>query len=298
MQNRNESSSVLRAEPHHWLLVRPLQMLGLCALIAVAACSSSAKRSAATSGAPSASATSTPQVAQAQATPSTAVSAAASVSPSTSTRPATPAAVPTTPRAPAAGTAAPGAGQPQALVVTESGFGQKDTYIIYAFMVSNPNSDVEFLDSHYDVAAYDASGAQIDQDSGAIYALFPGETLGIAGSLSGKVGQKAAKIEISTQPGTVQPSTDKNPLSVANVALQTSSSGQTAAAQVTNSSTTDQTLVPIAVIAYDAGGKIVGGGFGFLNRAPAGGGGSVKVDLTTSGQAAKVQMYAAYTPPD
>jgi hypothetical protein len=297
------------------LVVPTRLLLAACAVLCLAACGSGTKKPAATGASAPPPAPSTPdpriaelqatiaalqqQLAAAQKTPSVAptVVDVTPPTPSASAGPSRTASAPAATRVPASRTPTRATGQGQPLALAQTGFAQQDTEIAYAFVVSNPNGDAAIMDSEYQVAAYDAGGAVIDTDSGSIDIIFPGEKLGIAGEIfANDAAQKAAKIQVQIKSGTVRAGTDKDPLSVANVTLQTSTFSQSATGVVSNAGTSDLKDVQVYSIAYDAGGAIIGGGLTFLDFVPAGGSSAAKVSLTTSARPAKVEMYATYSP--
>ena len=297
-----------RRRPQRWLL----PLLAACALLGLAACASSSKKPATTTLPPAAT-TPDPRIAELQATiaalqqqlaaaqetpsPAPTIADAAPTAAPASAGPTRVASAPAATRVPPSRTPTRAAGQSQPVALASTGFAQQDTDIAYAFIVINPNSDAAIENSEYQVAAYDANGAVIDTDSGSLDIIFPGEKVGIAGDIfANDATQKAAKIQVQLRSGSARASTDKNPLSVANVTVQSGSFSQNATGVVSNAGASDLKDVQVYAVAYDASGAIVGGGFTFLDFVPGGGSSAAKLSLTTSSKPAKVEMYATYSP--
>lgn len=91
--------------------------------------------------------------------------------------------------------------KPEDLTITESGFGQDERYLGFAFIVTNPNSNLAIEDAQYQIAAYDADGTVVETDSGYISLILPGQALGIGGTRILDEGVTVDKVEVQLSQG-------------------------------------------------------------------------------------------------
>lgn len=181
------------------------------------------------------------------------------------------------------------------LALISSGYGQQRTELGYGFIVMNTDSGNELDDSRYQVAAYDAAGTVIKTDSGHISALLPNQRLGIAGKLYLPEGAMPARLDVQLSAGTKKPHAPATfPLIVSNIKFQPDQYSPRITGVVANADATDAKRVFLYVVAYDAGGKIVGSGLGLVDFIPANGQSAIEAAVTIMGTPARFEVYPAY----
>jgi hypothetical protein len=178
------------------------------------------------------------------------------------------------------------------VIVLASGLGQRGRSVGFGFVLENPNANYAIERSQYQVAIYDEAGTVLQTESGYIEVILPSQRLGIADDTSVPEGAKAARLEVQISA--------KN--YVASEALPAFVVGQTdyvadnyypqVTAVITNPYASEVTDPRIHVVAYNAAGKIVGGGFTYVNFIPARGRTGATVSVVTDGEPARVEVYA------
>lgn len=182
---------------------------------------------------------------------------------------------------------------PKALVLGEHGFGVNSStnQLGYAFIVNNPNTDLAVTDSRYQVAAYAADGTVLKTDSGSVTIVMPNEKLGVAGWIFLSQGQAVDHVEIQLQPGKMQPVTNSGAMTSDKVSFVDDPYFPKVTGIVKNPYSKDLNQVYVSAIAYDADGKIIGGGFTFVDFVPANGQAAAEVAIAASGTPARVELY-------
>jgi hypothetical protein len=175
------------------------------------------------------------------------------------------------------------------------GFGQQGTCVGYAFVVHNPDPEQAVQDVEYRVTAYDAGGAALGSDAGPIVLVLPGETSGVGGSLSVAEGQTVARVGLELQGGIRAAVRSSPPLSVDRVRYHAGGDRLTAAGVVHNPFAGTVSDVRVSAVAYDASGRIVGGGASYVGFVPALSQLGAITALDVGGVVARVEMYAAFS---
>ena len=189
----------------------------------------------------------------------------------------------------------PGASEP---VLTRQGFGQPgalgSTQLGYALLIQNPNQDFAVQGTQYHVTAYGEDGSVLATDDGRVETLLPGQTLGVAGAISLDTPERVARAEAYLLPGPLQMSGPAPGFIVENVANRGDGSpNPRVTGQVVNPYGRDVADVRVSAVAYDAAGDIIGGGYTFLDLAPANGRAPVEVPLVAEARPARVELHAA-----
>jgi hypothetical protein len=176
----------------------------------------------------------------------------------------------------------------------ESGFGQRDgdSEVGWGFVVENSTNAV-VADSEYEIVAYDAAGTVLETDSSYIDFVLPGERLGIGGSLYLADGTVVERLEFSLQPGNEVQLSGALPFTTQRATYLPSDSFASVSGIVSNPTERLQTDVYAWAVLYDASGKIIGGGFTFLQVVPAGGSVPVEALVASSVEPERVELYAA-----
>lgn len=199
-----------------------------------------------------------------------------------------PARTPTTPKPTA--TSQP---ERKPLALKSSGFGQKDRHVNFALVIANPNSGVAISRSQFQVAIYEKSGAVAKTDSGYIDLVLPGQTMGVAGDVILPENVTADRIDVQLKSGTPEATQPLPGLSVDRVAYLPDKNFPKAAAIIKSPYQKDVTDLKISTVAYDTEGKIIGGGYTYLNFVLANSEAPVMMSVVTSGEPAKVEVYPA-----
>ncbi len=180
-----------------------------------------------------------------------------------------------------------------AIQLVSKGFGQDAAgQASYAFIIKNTKSDQALVGWQYSVVAYSADGSIFKTDTNIMPVIFPGEQLGIGNHLFLDAGQTLDHIDVQFTPGSAQPYNKINDLTTDNVTYVDDPYFPKVTGNVKSPFNVDLNLVLVSVIAYDASGNIVGGGFTFLNFVGANSEAVTEVGLTTASAPAKVEMYA------
>lgn len=178
---------------------------------------------------------------------------------------------------------------PAQLRLIEQGFGQNQSLMSYAFVVSNPNPELLAQAVRYQVAAYDASGVVLATDSETIAQIGPGQELGIARELSLAPGLAVARIDVLLRPSQFVRSPPLQSLEVSNPAF-VAGLPPNATGIVNNTFARDLIDVTVFAIAYDEGG-IIGGGNSVVPFIPAQAQAAVSVPIATSLEATRIAFW-------
>lgn len=180
-----------------------------------------------------------------------------------------------------------------AVVISDQGFGQDDTTVGYAFVVSNPNAATGFENIEYQVAILDAAGTVVATDSGYINVLFAGETQGVGGALFVDSGATVSTLTVQVSGGDAVASDPVAGFTVEGGQYIPGDFGNQATGIVVSPFGRAFDDLRVSAVAYDAAGTIVGGGFTFVNFVPANGRTGVTVQVTAAGEVAEVALYPA-----
>ncbi len=191
----------------------------------------------------------------------------------------------------AASTSSADNGEP--LVLSKQGFGllTEMSEAGWGFIIENPNADQSYEDSLYQVAFYDSDGFVVGTDSGYINLILAGEKLGVGGTVLLPDGRTASRVVVQVLKGDSISATAKQLFSTDNVNFVADKYFPKITGTVKN--LTDQKMENIRVtgIAYDEAGNIVGGGMTYLDFVPAGSSIAVAVNIVSSGNPARVELY-------
>ncbi|WP_233437871.1 NINE protein [Agromyces laixinhei] len=158
--------------------------------------------------------------------------------------------------------------------IVESAFGkdvESDTWW-YAVVIENPNADHVFPSAGITVEAVDAAGVILDSASNYTTVL-QGRTV-IVGDFYSVGAGTIAKLDVrgpTSLAATSSPAAETGSFSVSGIATAEEYGWLSVTGQVSSAFSEDQELVEVAVIARDSAGTIVGSGFAFIDRLPAGG---------------------------
>ena len=175
-----------------------------------------------------------------------------------------------------------------------TGYGTGSTsprWLGFSLILHNTHPTLAAAHARYQAAAYDASGAVLQTESGYIELVLPGHRLGASDTMLLGEGQTAARVEVHISPPRMVEPQGQQPLGVENIAIVEEGFGVRAAGLVTNAYDRDLRDVRVSAVPYDAQGNIIGGGFTYLDIIPAGAQAPVSVDLIAPGRPARVELY-------
>lgn len=181
--------------------------------------------------------------------------------------------------------------EPEPIVLVNQGFGQDEREVGFAFVVENPNGGLAFEDSRYQLAVLDEAGVIVETDSGYIALLLPGQSLGVGGTMYVGEGVTVSSIEVQLNAGDAVATEPIPAFSVESVAYYPSEYFSKATGVLTNPYDRDISDLRVSAVALDGAGRIVGGGFTFLNFVLANSSTGVEVSLTSAGEIAEVELH-------
>jgi hypothetical protein len=171
------------------------------------------------------------------------------------------------------------------------GFGQDEQELGFAFIIKNPNVDIAFESTQYQVAVYDDAGTVLETDSGYIELILPGNTLGVAGTMWLDEGMTVSSLEVQLLEGD---SVQTDPIPTFNVQSGIYYEGEysdTVTGVINSPYNIYLKDIRVSAVVYNEGGEIIGGGFTYLNFILANNSTGVKVSVTASGDVASVELY-------
>lgn len=181
----------------------------------------------------------------------------------------------------------------EAITLDKQGAGQDDTNVGVGFVVTNPNAGFAVENSRYRSTAYAADGSVLSTDEGYIHLLLPSETLGVGSRMLLGKGQTVDHVDVQILPGDYTTSDPVPSFTTDNVTYKPGQFGDSVTGEITSPYTKDISSLLVYALAYDADGKIIGGGFTFLDFVPAGGKAAVDVTVAVAGKPETVELYGA-----
>ena len=179
------------------------------------------------------------------------------------------------------------------LVLSKQGFGQDDQQAGFGMLIVNPNEGFSIESTQYHLTAYAENGNVVAVEEGYVEVLLPNQTLGVGGSTFLEKGVTIARIDVQIKAGKFEKS-DVLPFFTAEKATyQASQFSSKVTGQIVSPYAKDITYVRVSAIAYNEASDIIGGGFTFLDFAPANGKAAVEVSITTAGKPVTVELFAA-----
>jgi len=192
----------------------------------------------------------------------------------------------------------PGEGLPpggRPLTLGAHGFGQHGTQLGYAFLLENPNDTLVVRDVQYHVTAYNAVGEVLATDDGRLDVLLPGEKLGVGGNVPLEHQEPISHVEVAILPGKYQLSAGIPPFRIVDAVYRDDAVQPYATGRLTNPYAQNVTHLRLSAVAYNASGKIIGGGYAPLESLPAQGEVTAEVPVVSSEVPARVELYATRT---
>ena len=146
--------------------------------------------------------------------------------------------------------------------------------------------------SEYQVSAYDTDDVVLGTDSGVILAIYPGQEVGIAGSLFvNDETVEVDRIEVQFRSGQPENADGAFEFTVGDINYMPDDFFPSASSIVSNPFDQDFSDIVVYAVAYNEAEEIIGGGFTFLEFIPAQGQAAADILITTTGEPARVDMY-------
>jgi hypothetical protein len=170
-----------------------------------------------------------------------------------------------------------------------------DRWVVnFAFLVENPNPDLELLRSEYQVVAYDKAGLVLVSQIAYIDLLPAGQSMAGVGTVTVKETDMVDRMEVTlSDPGQAQtPANPQMPLSAGQVKYTHYQDWDIVSGLVNNSLNQEMTEVAVNAVLFDANGQIIGAGQSYGSYfVPANGQVPVAVRAASNGQVARAEFY-------
>lgn len=180
----------------------------------------------------------------------------------------------------------------ESLELVDFGFGVDDFGTSYGLLVRNPNQSFSLESSQYAVTALDEAGTVLATDSGYLNVILPGQEIGIGGSIFGKGDTSIASIKVHIRDGSFVESDITTGFTAEGVTFMPDSFSSKVTGNLINPYTAEITDLRVNALVFNEEGKIVGGGFTYLDFIPAQGSSPVSVQVSTATVPASAQLYA------
>jgi hypothetical protein len=179
-----------------------------------------------------------------------------------------------------------------AIALAKQGFGQDDQEIGFGMLVENPNGNFAIEDSQYHITAFAEDGHVLATEEGYVEIILPNQILGIAGTIYLIEDADVARVDAQILAGDFVESDPLPYFSAENVTYQPDEYIPQVTGQIVSPYSKDITDVRVSAILYNEAGEIIGGGFTYLDFAPANGKAAVEVSVTSSSIPATTELYA------
>ena len=179
------------------------------------------------------------------------------------------------------------------LELIDFGFGQSEDYMGFGFLVKNPNTDFTITDSEYTLLAYDANNVVVDSYPGWIDYLGPGQTLGIGNDYYIEGGIIIDHIEVKLEDGTPEKADSLPQCEIRGTYYTHGEYLSRVLGEAFNPTMEIFDPQTIYALLYDDAGKIVGGGYTYLDFVPAMESTGFYVLVHGSSTATRAEVYPA-----
>ncbi|MCJ7696265.1 MAG: hypothetical protein MUO40_12700, partial [Anaerolineaceae bacterium] len=175
-------------------------------------------------------------------------------------------------------------------------FIQDDTTLSTFIFLKNNETENTFVDVEYTVHAYDASGAQVDNDSTTVGYIFPGQTIGLVNEIWLDEGVTVDSIDVDwiIDSQEVYPGYE-DPFEVDKSLFLDDDGWYYLTGVLTNKDIVTYTDLRVSAIGYDNAGKIVGGGYGYVDFIPSDDYVGMSVSSTFTSAPDRIEFYPAFT---
>lgn len=171
-------------------------------------------------------------------------------------------------------------------------FLQDETTLSTFMFFHNDDPEKVYIDTRYTIYAYDATGAQVDDVSTTIGFLGPGETIGIANELWLDEGVTIDKIEVDWIIDSKEVIDGyANPFTIKNTKYYDDDGWKYLTGVITNNDKLTYTDLRVSGIAYDASGKIIGGGYTYVDFIPSEDQVGLSIYSSIVGEPDRIEIY-------
>jgi hypothetical protein len=179
------------------------------------------------------------------------------------------------------------------LAILDYGFSQEGIEIGYGFLVANPNLSHALEDTEYRITFFNDKDDVIAVDEGYIDLLIPGQIFGIGDHIFVDEGENVDRMAILARPSTYKPAIPKPGLAAENVTLITGTVGIIVSGEIINPYQTMLENVRVTAVIYDNAGRIVGGGYDWIDSIAPAGLVPVEVWVIAPREPAAAELYAS-----
>lgn len=182
------------------------------------------------------------------------------------------------------------------VTVQAQGFAQDIQSAAYGFVVANPDGATAWENVAYQVTLKTADDTIVGRDAGTIATLLPGQTHGVAGTIFLDSETPLTAIDVALSGGRPVALGAVENFTVSAMAYLPSDYGRAVSGIIHSPFDRPLEEVRVSAIAYDAEGRIIGGGFTFAGFVPPAGQIGALVLISAVGEVARVELYPAVSP--
>lgn len=176
--------------------------------------------------------------------------------------------------------------------LADSGFGQADTHIGMGYILENTDTKNAIEGTQVRLIAYDDKGNVLGAEEASIEIILPGEKLGSYAETFVPEGGKVAKMEVQVKGGTSTAININGPIFTTDkVTFLADKYFPKASGVIVNGLNKNIEKMRVSALAYSAEGKIIGGGYTFLDFLPPSGQSPIDMSLVLGGTVEKVDIY-------
>jgi hypothetical protein len=180
------------------------------------------------------------------------------------------------------------------VAISKSGFGQDGRSVGFAFIIENPNPDLAFEGSSYELSMLDENGVVVGIESDHIDLLLPGQSLGIGGVLQLSEDVAVSAMDVQLVEGNHKPATRLSPFQVESVTYHPGDYYSRSVTGIVNNPTWEDFIdLHICAIVYDDAGNIVGGGDTHLSFLMGKSSSGAVVPVVSTGDSTHAELYPA-----
>lgn len=178
------------------------------------------------------------------------------------------------------------------LVLLDYGYTQDSNAAGVTFLIQNTSASSAIDSSEYRVEAYDEAGNVLDTDEGYINLVFPGERQAVYSDLFLPDGSTLAKVVVQINQGTHEASPYlKNPFTPDLIRYQPDDYFNSVTAIITNSEPKAIEDLKVVAVGFDDAGKIIGGGYTYLDFVPGQGQSGVSVSYEGNQAPTTIEVF-------
>jgi hypothetical protein len=183
-----------------------------------------------------------------------------------------------------------------AVELVDFGFGISNNSVGVGFLVKNTETNSAVESTRFIVAAYDAEGSIIDEESGYIDVIFPEQIIAGSAELTIPSEKILHHVDVQLLSGNSEPVPASGyPFSIENVSYFEGGYSPKVTGIVKSSLPKDIDMIKVIAIAFDANDKIIGSGYTYVDFVPANGQSAVEMTMIVTGTPARVELYPTFS---